>query len=178
MKGIFFIVVLLLAGCSIQPTTPTKPAVSLSMMDTKGAATVATAFIAAQEEFSPLAYFDVNGYAVGYGNHYYKNGSAVKKGDRITKQAADSLLLYWVTQDLKELTAELKVNQNPRQLAALTSIKYNCGTITETLLKLINSGAMPGAVGTEIEKTCIDAGGKLDPELITRRKDEAALYVK
>ena len=46
-------------------------------MDQSTAIATATNFIAKQESFSPVPYWDVNGYAIGYGNHYYTDGSSV-----------------------------------------------------------------------------------------------------
>ena len=72
--------------------------------------------------------------------------------------------------------AQIAVTITENQLAALTSLRYNCGTITSTLLNLINSGADPGAIGSQIEKTCTTSGGVPNSDLIARRQAEAALY--
>jgi len=145
-------------------------------MDIAGSISIATDFIATQESFSPTAYWDVNGYAIGYGNHYYEDGSAVQQGDTITQDDAYSLLQFYAGQNANAIAVQLTVDQNADQLAALTSIRYNCGTITTTLLNLINSGADPGTVGAQIEQTCITSGGVTDPVLIARRQLESALY--
>jgi GH24 family phage-related lysozyme (muramidase) len=145
-------------------------------MDTASAIPIATDFIATQESFSGTAYFDVNGYAIGYGNHYYEDGSAVSEGDTISEDDALSLLGFYVSQNMTAIVNQLTVDQNADQLAALTSIRYNCGTITTALLNLINSGADPGTIGSQIEITCTTSGGVSDPVLIARRQLEAALY--
>ena len=52
-------------------------------MDANNAAALIAPFTASQETFSASPYWDVNGYAIGYGNHYYADGSAVGKAIRI-----------------------------------------------------------------------------------------------
>src|SRR5271156_996594 len=113
-------------------------------MDQDQAISTATAFIADQESFSPTPYFDVNGYAIGYGNHYYSDGSSVDASDDpISQDDAYSLLQFYVAQNAAAIMAQVTAPINEDQLAALTSIRYNCGTITTALLNLINSGADP-----------------------------------
>lgn len=146
-------------------------------MDLASAIQTATNFIATQESFSPSPYYDVNGYAIGYGNHYYEDGTAVSgDDDPISQDDALSLLSYYVNQNATAIMSQVTAPINEDQLAALTSLRYNCGTITTTLLNLINSGADPGAVASQIEQTCTTSGGVSNPALIARRQLEATLY--
>jgi lysozyme len=146
-------------------------------MDQALAIQTAIDFIRGAEGFSPSPYFDVNGYAIGYGNHYYEDGTAVQQSDAdIDQQTAEDLSDFFINQNLQAIQAQLTVPLNENQLAALTSIRYNCGTITTTLLNLINSGASVSAVAAQIQQTCITAGGQPDSDLVTRRASEASLY--
>lgn len=146
-------------------------------MSTATATATAADFIAARESFSASPYWDVNGYAIGYGNHYYEDGSSVTgDDDPISQSRAYQLLQFYTGQNAAAIAAQLTVPQNSNQLAALTSIRYNCGTITTTLLNLINSGADPGTVADQIQVTCTTAGGIPNSDLAERRILEAELY--
>lgn len=146
-------------------------------MDQALAIQTAIDFIRGAEGFSPTPYWDVNGYAIGYGNHYYEDGTAVGENDAaIDQTTAESLSDFYINQNMQAIQAQLTVALNENQLAALTSIRYNCGTITTTLLNLINSGADQNTVAAQIQQTCITAGGQPDSDLVTRRASEASLY--
>lgn len=141
------------------------------------ATATAANFIAARESYSASPYWDVNGYAIGYGNHYYEDGSSVSiDDDPISQARAQQILAFYIGQNSAAIASQLTVPQNSNQLAALTSIRYNCGTITTTLLNLINSGADPGAVADQIQKTCTTSGGIPNSDLVERRILEAELY--
>lgn len=146
-------------------------------MDQALALQTAINFIRGAEGFSASPYYDVNGYAIGYGNHYYEDGTAVQESDSdIDEQTAEDLSDFFINQNMTAIQNQLTVDLNENQLAALTSIRYNCGTITTTLLNLINSGAAPSAVAAQIQITCTTAGGQPDPDLVARRQQEANLY--
>jgi lysozyme len=146
-------------------------------MDLSGAISAATAFIADRESFSPSPYWDVNGYAIGYGNHYYSDGSAVSgDDDPISQSDAYDLLSFYVAQNVQAIANAITVPLTDNQFAALASIRYNCGTITQTLANLINSGADPEIVAAQIEVTCATSGGQPSAVIIARRHIEAELY--
>jgi lysozyme len=146
-------------------------------MDQAAALSTAVNFIAGLESFSPSPYWDVNGYAIGYGNHYYTDGTTVEETDSdISQSDAMDLLTFFVNQDLNNVISQITAPLNENQFAALTSLYYNCGTDTNTLVNLINSGAQPSDVAAQIQKTCITSGGVANASLIVRRQQEAALY--
>lgn len=147
-------------------------------MDISTASVTAADFIAARESFSQVPYWDVNGYAIGYGNHYYEDGSAVSgDDDPITEIRARQLLNFYVNQNAAAIAGQVLTPLSPNELAALTSLRYNCGTITQTLLGLINSGSDPRVVADQLRETCTTSGGISDPVLIDRRNLEAELYL-
>lgn len=146
-------------------------------MDLNDSIQVATSFIAGAESFSAAPYWDVNGYAIGYGNHYYEDGSPVTSDDDPIDQArAEQILSFYVNQNATAILQQVTVPLNENQLAALTSLRYNCGTITTTLLNLINSGADPATVAAQIDITCTTSGGVTNSDLIARRQQEGDLY--
>jgi GH24 family phage-related lysozyme (muramidase) len=146
-------------------------------MDLATASNIAADFTAGWEGFSPSPYYDVNGYAIGYGNHYYEDGSAVgADDDPITQDRALQILTFYITQNANALIPQITAPINNNQLAALVDLRYNCGTITTTLLDLINSGADAATVAAQILKTCTTSGGVPDPDLTPRIQARAALY--
>jgi GH24 family phage-related lysozyme (muramidase) len=146
-------------------------------MDISGSVAIAAPFTAGFETFSPSPYWDVNGYAIGYGNHYYEDGSAVgADDDPIDQPTALALMTFYLTQNANDLVPQLSVDQNDNQLAALIDIRYRCGTITTALLNLINSGADPGTISAQIEQTCITVNGVQDSGEMARALAEAGLY--
>ncbi|HEX4850814.1 MAG TPA: lysozyme, partial [Puia sp.] len=132
-----------------------------------------------QEGFMSKAYYDVNGYAIGYGNHYYSNGDAVEEGDTISKSDAYNLLQDVVKDKEQAIRGYIKVPINEYQYAALISLAYNCGEGNlqrSTLLQLINSGADQDTISAQFEKTCVTAKGQYLPQLYTRRVAETTLF--
>jgi lysozyme len=147
-------------------------------MNFDNAISIATDFIAGRESFAPSPYWDVNGYAIGYGNHYYEDGSPVTADDDPIDQArAAQLLDYFVRQNANALMAQIIRPLTDNQLAALTSLRYNCGTITTNLLNLLNSGADPDSIAQQIQSTCVTSSGAYNASLFQRRKLEAGLFL-
>jgi GH24 family phage-related lysozyme (muramidase) len=132
----------------------------------------AVSLLKSLEGFSAKAYWDVNGYAIGFGNHYYENGQAVKSGDTITAERAVSLLEFYAAQNAKAIAAQLAGPVSPGLLTSLISLRYNCGTITNSLLSLINSGADLGTIKDKFLSTCITVKGTYNNDLAIRRDKE------
>lgn len=135
--------------------------------------------IAPEEQFSPTAYYDVNGYAVGYGFHYYRNGSAVQQGDTMTKADADAYVTTVAAGKWQAIKPCITVPLNENQAAALIDLAYNCGEGTvcrSDLLQLINAGAPADQITAQFEKTCTTAGGTYMSVLYNRRVDEVQLF--
>jgi len=146
-------------------------------MDLSNSISVASQFTAGFESFSASPYWDVNGYAIGYGNHYYEDGSAVSADDDpISQDDATALLNFYLLQNANAILAQVTAPLTDNQLAALTDIRYRCGTITTALLNLINSGADPATVGDQISITCITVNGIQDAGEQARADAESGLY--
>lgn len=139
----------------------------------------AVQLIAPEEDFSPNAYYDVNGYAIGYGFHYYQDGSAVQQGDTMTRSDADAYVYVVAAGKWQAIKSCIKVQVNENQAAALIDLAYNCGEGTvckSTLLQLINAGAPADQIAAQFQQTCTTAGGKYMSALYNRRVSEADLF--
>jgi lysozyme len=146
-------------------------------MDYANAINIADNFIAQLERFSSVPYFDVNGYAIGYGNHYYEDGSPVSADDDpIDQTRAMQLLDYYVQQNAQVILANVTVDLTDNQLAALISLRYNCGHVPDSVLSLINSGADPATVASQFSQVCTTSAGQASQTLFQRRELEGTLF--
>lgn len=131
------------------------------------------------EGYASAPYFDVKGYAIGFGNHYYEDGSAVSQDDDpISEGDALNLLDYWLNQTAQQVAGLLTVPVSDNMLAALTDLAYNWGIGDfgkSVLLQLINSGASSSDIVTQWNKTAITSAGILNQDLVKRRRQEADL---
>jgi lysozyme len=135
--------------------------------------------IEGQEGFEATAYYDTNGYAIGYGNHYYADGSAVQQGDTITQAAAEALVEAIAGQTWTAIQPSITADLNENQAAALIDLAYNCGSglvSKSQLVQLINSGATEDQISAQWEQTCTTANGTYLQGLYTRRVDEVGLF--
>lgn len=146
-------------------------------MDQSQALSTAVSQIAGFETFSASPYWDVNGYAIGYGNHYYEDGSAVSADDDpIDENRAMQILTFYANQFMQVIISKLTVPQNENQVAALTDIAYNGGSVPSALYSLINSGADIPTVQAQINKTYTTSAGVVSSDLVARRASDAQLY--
>jgi lysozyme len=140
------------------------------------------AFIERNEGLDLEAYWDKNGYAVGYGHH----GPNVTASTVVTRDQADSLLaadLVWVE---KAIANAIFIELGQNQFDALADFVYNDGAgalKTSTLARLLNSGVVDPARITMAfcmwDKDRDDRTGALvdDPKLLARRRAEAAMFL-
>jgi len=116
---------------------------------------------------------------IGYGNTFYEDGKAVKKGDKITAERAKELfenILYkkFVPEVDKLVTGEV----NDNQFSAIVSFAYNVGIDNfggSTLLKLVNTNPDNPNIAFQFSRWN-KGGGKILPGLTRRRKAESDLY--
>ena len=117
------------------------------------------------------AYWDVNGYSIGYGHH----SADITKDMKITQKEADALLKKDLAKYEKAVNA-LGYELNQNQFDALTDFAYNCGV--GNLLKLsANKTRDLRQIGFKIPLYC-KAGGVALPGLVIRRNAEQALFIK
>lgn len=112
-------------------------------------------------------------WTIGYGTT-----KGVKKGDKITQQAAEKLLADDLTKFEIGVTCPVTVPLSQNQFDALVSFAYNVGLgalRSSTLLRLLNAGDYKGAA--DQFRRWNKAGGKELAGLTRRRADEAALFM-
>ena len=115
------------------------------------------------------AYWDVNGYSIGYGHH----AKDITKGMTIDQKAADEFLKKDVAKFEKAVNA-LKYDFNQNQFDALVDFAYNCGA--GNLLKLTaNNTRSIQQISYKIPAYC-KAGGVRLMGLVKRRNAEKALF--
>ena len=116
------------------------------------------------------AYWDVNGYSIGYGHH----AKDITKGMTIDQKAADAFLKKDVAKFEKAVNA-LKYDFNQNQFDALVDFAYNCGA--GNLLKLTaNNTRSIQQIGYKIPLYCKAGGVKL-MGLVKRRNAEQKLFL-
>ena len=117
------------------------------------------------EGFSPHAYLDTSGLpVVGYGQTKI-NGKTVRMGQYITQAQADVALQQELSHLQKIVLSHVKVDLNPHQLGALTSLVFNAGTrvlTNSTLSRKLNAGDYTGAAREFPRWNKANQGGRLD----------------
>lgn len=119
-----------------------------------------------------------NVWTIGYGSTFYENGSKVEKGDKITIDRADQLLIFMVSKFETSVKGLVKSQINDNQLGALTSFAFNVGIGAlnkSTLLKKVNANPNDPTIRAEFMRWT-RAGGKVLKGLVIRREAEANLY--
>jgi lysozyme len=127
------------------------------------------------------AYQDAKGvWTIGWGNTYYENKVAVKKGDTVMQAEADKLFTAITANfvaDVNRLTKGTVLKQ--QQFDALVSFAYNVGSDKglgeSTLLKILKENPKDPVIAGEFLKWNL-SGGKVLDGLTRRRKAEAYLY--
>lgn len=117
---------------------------------------------------------------IGYGNTFYKDGSPVKLGDKITQSEADELVDLIAIRFIESMKPFLKSNLNENQLSSILSLVWNIGITNfskSTILKKINKNPMDPSISDEFKKWN-KSGGRVVNGLVRRREAEAKLYFK
>lgn len=134
------------------------------------------------EGFSSSAYIDSSGLPViGYGLTKV-NGQTVALGQYISRTEADLALEQELAQIQKLVLTHVKVDLNPYQLGALTSLVYNAGSIVitdSTLARKLNAGDYVGASQEFVRWNKANSGGELIvfSGLTKRRLAEQKLFL-
>lgn len=120
------------------------------------------------------AYWDVDGYSIGYGHHFLPGETYTT----IDEATADQLLVSDTAKAQDAINSYVTVPLNQNQFDALTDFVFNEGVghfESSTLLKKLNAGDISGAAA-EFDKW-IYAGGAVVDALINRRAAEKALFL-
>lgn len=116
-----------------------------------------------------IAYWDVNGYSIGYGHH----GADVTQGMKITQKEADAFLKKDIAKFEKAVNA-LKYTFNQNQFDALVDFAYNCGVGNLKKLTADNTRTLNEIAG-KIPAYC-KANGVALAGLVNRRLAEKKLF--
>lgn len=126
------------------------------------------------ESFSPTAYWDVDGYSIGYGHH------GAHAGQTISQAEAEKLM----DQDLQAFERtinSINPNLSQSQFDAAVSLCYNIGTTrfsNSNTAMLIASDPTPRPELEQEWKEWRLAGGVVNQNLVNRRAKEWELYAK
>lgn len=128
-----------------------------------------------EEKFRADAYLCPAGvWTIGYGNTFYKDGSPVKKGDKITEKEAYDLMDWYC----KNYIFFPKGDFNDDQKKALCSLIYNIGQ------RAFNRSMCRRAIEAKDWKTAYEnwnwiyTNGKVLNGLVKRRKRERDLFFR
>jgi lysozyme len=136
--------------------------------------------IAKFEGYVSVPVWDYLQYSVGYGSGYNWDAKRpVIKTDIIDKATARRWLLEEAKKKYDFVMSKVKVPVTENQILAMASFTYNVGDgafASSNLLKLLNSGADKKIVANEFDKWRI-AGGKVNPGLVNRRKQEKTIFL-
>lgn len=136
--------------------------------------------IKSYEGLSLSAFYDVTGYAIGYGQHTYSNGTIVQAKDKITKATADAEFDRYIAKFEPQVSRYITSNVSDIQFSALVSYAYNRGLGAfsgSNLLKMVNANPNDSRI---IQQFATEWGTttKYKTALIKRRKAEAEFYSK
>lgn len=148
-------------------------------MDESNAISLATAFGKKREGFRATPYLDAGTLAIGYGNHYYDDGSAVTATDTITEPDAADLISNVMAGKWNAIKPCISVDLTDYQAAGLIDLAYNWGegnVCKSVLLQLINAGASASDIDAQWKVTAVTSKGVYSHDLYNRRGDESALY--
>jgi lysozyme len=130
-------------------------------------------FIKQTEGFRPKAYWDVDGWAVGYGTH----ADDVSKSTVWTDAQADKALRGHLAAVASIVERLVKVPLTQGQFDALCDFCYNLGAgrmAESTLLKLLNQKAYTGAGQQLLRWDMVE--GKHNATILARRQAELTMW--
>lgn len=142
---------------------------------------MATTWIADFEGFKSGPYLDQKGIpTIAFGFTYLPDGSRVTmQTPAMTKAQAEEILSSFVAKVLASVRGMVYVPISDHAAAALTSLGYNIGTGAlrgSTLMRLLNCKEPMTVVAAQFA-VWSDAGGRVDPGLVQRRKTEAQYFL-
>ena len=140
-------------------------------------------FIKSKEGFIKYAIWDYAQYSIGYGSRCNKN----EYPNGITEAQAEALLLNIVAKEIEPAVARLESKRSKKfkqnEWDALVSFTYNLSTVwMSDRYSVYNYVMLNKSYTNEEFKDCMcawsNAGGKQLQGLLTRRKEEADMYLK
>jgi len=131
----------------------------------------AAALVKRFEEFRATRYWDVNGWAIGYGTHM-ENPPV-----RISREEAEKLMRQHLESLHSRLRREIKGDLKPHQWAAILSWAYNVGVgnaLRSKLLRYVKEGKLD--LASQQFDRWVYVKGQIQPGLVRRRAIERAVF--
>lgn len=129
------------------------------------------------EGFRAKAYKDPIGkMTIGFGSTTWEDGKPVKRGDTITEDKAEALLINYLNKYIRPKLEPLKLKQN--QVSALESLCYNIGWNAFAKSKCYKALIAKDWATFIKEYDWFKAGGKLFLGLVKRRTEELYTFFK
>ena len=113
---------------------------------------------------------------IGYGSTTYADGSPIKKGDKISEDTAEGLLIDYLNKNVRPHLEGLSLNES--QKAALESLIYNIGWGSfskSKCFKALKEKDWPTFIK---EYDWFTGGGKFLMGLAKRRTEELSIFFK
>jgi lysozyme len=130
-------------------------------------------FVAHSEGLSLRAYWDEDGWSIGYGHH----GPEVQHGQVWTKEQAELKLAEDLKTAAQAVLSLVKVNLSQGQFDALTDFVFNFGVARlkeSTLLRVLNMGLYEQVPSELIRWN--RSGGRIDTGLMLRRQGDIGFW--
>jgi len=130
------------------PTTPQQPRPGGGPSMSTSEQSLTESLIAGEEGVRENAYWDKSGqkWTIGYGMTTMPDGSAVKEGDRLTKEEAVGSFRQGIAEHQQRAIAQVGeerwAQMDPKMRAVLTSITYNYGSIPKRVLQEAKTGSV------------------------------------
>lgn len=129
------------------------------------------------EGFSEKAYKCPAGkMTIGFGSTTWEDGSPIKRGDTVTQEKAEALLVNYLNKYVRPKLEPLKLNKN--QTAALESLCYNIGWNSFVRSKCYKALVAKDWATFIKEYDWFKAGGKILMGLVKRRTEELYTFFK
>ena len=125
-------------------------------------------------------------WTIGYGNTFYPSGQRVQKGDTITQEQANDLLLTLLPRFEAFVRKKIFIGLLPHQFDALVDFVYNTGgryinkngkAQDYDLFRLVNAKTPGDQLRRYWENCAVTGGGQRLNGLVKRRKAEAELFI-
>jgi lysozyme len=117
-------------------------------------------------------------WTIGYGNTFYENGNKVLKGDSITQEHAEKLLLNLLPKFENIVNNSITATLKQNQFDALVTFVWNTGKMSDTIVGLINNHGSNDDIYKFWTTHYIMGDGKVMQGLVNRRKAEADLFIQ
>jgi len=132
-----------------------------------------------KEGLREIAYLCPAGYwTYGYGSRFKADGTPVKQGDTITRQAAEALLKDYLTKNVFPLFNQIPYKLTNSQKDAISSLVFNVGKSSFTNSKLFKAIKEKDYENIVRQWDWFKCAGQVSKGLVKRRVEELYLFVR